>query len=213
MNKPVIVLGGGGHAKVVIESLRLLGAKIVGITAPNPTDIADSLQNYPWIGNDAAIQQSYSTADIILINGIGQVAHSGLRSRLYDDFKQKGYTFGAIIHPAAIMASDVRLGEGAQIMAGCIVQPSVEIGDNTVLNTRSSIDHDCRIGHHVHIAPGAILAGGVIVDDEAFIGAGAVVIEGRRIGKGAVVGAGAVVVRNVPAGARHAGVPAKEMHP
>ncbi|CAI6084363.1 acetyltransferase [Cohnella sp. JJ-181] len=213
MNKPVVVLGGGGHAKVVAETLRLQGAKIVGMTAPTSTDIAASLQIYPWLGNDAAIQQNYSTADIILINGIGQVPQSRLRCRLYVDFKQKGYTFRSVIHPSAILASDILLGEGAQLMAGCIVQPSAEIGDNTLLNTRCSVDHDCRIGSHVHIAPGAVLAGGVIVEEEAFIGAGAIVIEGRRIGKGAVIGAGAVVVRDVPAGARYAGVPAKEMHP
>jgi UDP-perosamine 4-acetyltransferase len=91
--------------------------------------------------------------------------------------------------------------EGVQVMAGAIVQPGVRVGANSVLNSRSSVDHDCVIGSHVHVAPGAVLCGSVVVGDHAFVGAGATVIQGVHIGAGAVIGAGVVVIRNVAKGA------------
>lgn len=213
MNKKIILLGGGGHAKVILESLQAKSSQVAGIIAPRESDIAPSLQNYPWLGDDFALQQHYSSTDILLINGIGQVPGSTVRSRVYRFFKESGYIFEKIIHPTAILASDASLEEGVQMMAGVIVQPAARIGENTILNTRVSVDHDCVIGRDVHLSPGAILAGGVTVEDGVFIGAGAVVIEGIRIGRDSIIGAGAVVITDIPPYSRYAGVPAKEMHP
>jgi len=90
-----------------------------------------------------------------------------------------------------------------------VVQPAVRVGENTILNTRCSVDHDCVIGAHSHIAPGAILCGSVRVGSGTHVGAGAVVIEGLRIGDAVVIGAGAVVIADVPDGATVVGVPAR----
>jgi UDP-perosamine 4-acetyltransferase len=104
------------------------------------------------------------------------------------------------------------LGEGVQIMAGTVVQPGSKIGDNTILNTRSSVDHDCEIGAHVHIAPGVTLSGGVRVHDDAHIGAGAVLIQGVEVGASSLVAAGSVVIHAVPANTRVAGMPARKLN-
>jgi len=94
-------------------------------------------------------------------------------------------------------------------MAGAVVQAGCVIGSNTIINTRASVDHDSKIGAHVHVAPGVVLSGGVTIYDEAHLGTGAVVIQGVTIGRASVVGAGAVVIRDVSDGAKVVGVPAK----
>ena len=116
--------------------------------------------------------------------------------------KAAGFTFISFNHPSAVLAADTSIGEGAQIMAGAVLQPGVSLGINCIVNTRASLDHDCRIGDHVHIAPGAVLSGGVTIGDGCHIGTGAIVIQNIRIGAGAMIAAGAVITRDVLPGAR-----------
>ena len=133
-----------------------------------------------------------------LANGVGSIG-DGTRRRVFERMKAAGYAFAHVEHPAATIAlAGVSLGEGAQIMAGAVVQPGVCIGADAIVNTRAAIDHDCVIGDHAHIAPGAVLCGEVVVGDDTHIGAGAVLIQGRRIGTGCLIGAGATVLRDVP---------------
>jgi UDP-perosamine 4-acetyltransferase len=132
-----------------------------------------------------------------LILGVGQLPFSNARELLYDKWLSRGYEFPVLVHPNAWVSAEANLAKGVQVMAGAIVQPGSRIGQNTILNTRVGIDHDCDIGPHVHIAPGATLCGTVTVGSGAFIGAGATIIQGLRIGQHAVVGAGATLVHNL----------------
>jgi UDP-perosamine 4-acetyltransferase len=201
--KPVVVIGGGGHAKVIINLLKRAGRTIAGFT--DLREGAKDILGVKRLGPDVEA----SPHEVELVNGVGNVRVTDVRRNLFEGYKSRGFTFAVAVHPAAIVAEDVTLHEGAIVMAGAVLQPGAVIGPNSVINTRASIDHDCQIGAHVHVAPGVTLSGSVIVGDDSLLGTASTVIQGIRIGKGVLVAAGAVVVRDLADGARAFGVPAR----
>ena len=203
---PVIVIGGGGHAKVLVSALLLCRRNILGFVDLNPT--ASPLLGISYLGSDAAVLL-HAPGDVRLVNGVGSTGSTASRQDIYDRFTHEGYCFASVIHPSAIIAPEVQIEDGVQIMAGAILQPGSCIGSNAIVNTGAIIDHDCLVGAHAHIAPGAVLSGGVHVDSGAHIGTGACILQGVSIGAGSVVGAGAVVIKDVPPGVTTVGVPAK----
>jgi sugar O-acyltransferase (sialic acid O-acetyltransferase NeuD family) len=202
---PLIVVGGAGHAKVLISTLLLQQRKLLGFVELNPS--LPSLLGIPHMGDDRTVLL-HSPDQVRLVNGVGSAGSTALRQTVYERFRTMGYLFETVIHPSAAIAPDVRLQEGVQVMAGAIVQPGSSLGENVIINTGSRVDHDCSIEAHAHVAPGVTMSGHVQVGNGAHIGAGATVIHGIKIGPAAIVGAGAVVVRDVPAGITVAGVPA-----
>jgi sugar O-acyltransferase (sialic acid O-acetyltransferase NeuD family) len=210
MSLPVIILGGGGHAKVLIEALRASNVTITGITDADPLKLRAAVMGIPVLGNDGIVDRQ-PPESIQLVNGIGSVNIPRTRTELFERFKARGFAFATIVHPSAVIASDAVLGEGAQMMAGAVIQPGCRIGMNSIVNTNATIDHDCEIGDHAHLSPGVTLSGGVRIGTGTHVGTGATVIQGIVIGKNCLVAAGAVVVANVPDGASVAGVPAKEV--
>lgn len=205
----MIILGAGVHAKVLIDALQLLAVEILGLTDANPGKRGQLLLGVPVIGGDEEIMK-YPGESIYLVNGVGSVCVTPRRGQLFERFKSKGYRFASVVHPTAIIAPDVVLSEGVQIMAGAVVQTGCHIGINALINTGCIVDHDCHIGDHAHISPGATLSGGVLIGENVHVGTGATVIQGIQIGRDSLVAAGAVVIRDVPEGATVAGVPAKE---
>jgi UDP-perosamine 4-acetyltransferase len=203
---PVIVIGGGGHAKVLVSTLLLCRRSILGFVDLNPA--APPLLGIRCLGSDAAVLL-HAPGDVRLVNGVGSTNSAAIRQDIYDRFTRERYCFASVIHPSAIVAPEVQIEDGVQIMAGAILQPGSKVGSNAIVNTGAIIDHDCVVGAHAHVAPGAVLSGGVRVDSGAHIGAGACIIQGVSIGAGSVVGAGAVVIKDVPPGVTTVGVPAK----
>jgi UDP-perosamine 4-acetyltransferase len=210
MKVPVIVIGAGGHARVLISSLKALQREIIGIFHPDLTLIGQSISGICIIGNDDKVLK-YAPDSIELVNGIGSVSSTEKRKEIYMKFKNDGYSFATIVHPLAKIMNDVQLGEGVQVMAGAIVQTGCVIGDNAIINTGAIIDHDCMIGTHAHIAPGAVLSGNVQVGAMTHIGTAATVIQGIKIAAEAIIGAGAVVIKDVPPGGKVIGNPARVM--
>lgn len=201
MTKPVVILGGGGHARVVIDALRCAGHTVAGVIDPQP-EVARSLPNgVPWLGRDLS-QAKASEAQVAIGVGSLKAGADNARIRLFGEAKAAGFDILSFRHPSAIVAGDVALGEGAQVMAGAILQPGVRTGINCIVNTGASLDHDCRLGDHVHVAPGVVLSGTVEVGNGAHLGTGAIVIQNVRIGDWAMIAAGAVVTMDVAPGAR-----------
>lgn len=208
MNLPIIVLGAGGHAKVLIDTMRLTGATIIGIVDPDINLHGNKILGVLVIGNDETVLK-YPADSILLVNGVGSIGLPKLRQTLYKKFKDWGYNFASVIHPSAVIASDVMLNEGAHVMAGAVIQPGSRIGRNSIVNTQVSVDHDCIIGENVHLSPGVTLSGGVSIGDCVHVGTGATIIQGISIGSNTLVAAGSVVVKNVPDNVTVNGVPAR----
>lgn len=209
---PVILLGAGGHAKVVLDLLQALDRQILGVCDPGLAGQGiPQWRALPVLGDDHAVEQ-YEPDSIELANGTGSLPGNTLRCRLHAQFTRQGYRFATLVHPSAILGSGIELGQGVQIMAGVIVQADTRIGDDAILNTGARIDHDCRVGDHAHVAPGAVLSGDVQVDRGCHIGAGATLLQGIHIGPGAVVGAGTTVLHDLEAGHRLTGQPARTPH-
>jgi len=208
MNLPLIVLGAGGHTKVVIDILLLKGCQVLGIVDRDPDKVGHKISGISVVGDDGVVRK-YVAGAVELVNGIGSVSSTSRRFDIYKKFKTEGYSFANVIHPSAVISRDVQLGEGVQIMAGAVVQPGCKIGNNVLINTGVCVDHDCTIGDHVHLAPGVVLSGAVNVGASSHIGTSATIIQGVAIGESAVIAAGAVVIEDIAAGITVAGVPAK----
>jgi UDP-perosamine 4-acetyltransferase len=208
MSIPVIVLGAGGHAKVLIETLLRSSVEVLGVTDPNPDLHDSSLFGLPVLGGDEVLRR-YLPGAVMLVNGLGSAGRPLARTQLYEKFSTQGYAFANVIHPSATLASDLVLGSGVQLMAGVVVQPGVRLGDNVVVNTRVAIDHDCVIGSHSHLAPGVTLSGQVTVGEMVHIGTAAAVINNVRIGKNCLIGAGSLVLGDIPDNVTAYGAPAK----
>ncbi|MBD9355071.1 acetyltransferase [Methylomonas albis] len=196
MSKPVILLGSGGHARVLLDMLRRLEIEILGIADPHRLPGSEHF-GVRILGDDSAIR-AYATDGIALVNGIGSLpGDADLRATLYQRCVAQGYRFQTVVDPRAFAAGDVQLAEGVQVMAGVIIQAGTKIAENCIVNSGAIVEHDCCVGRDVHIAPGAVLSGGVELGDKVHIGTGATIIQGIRIGSGSVVGAGSVVTRDV----------------
>jgi sugar O-acyltransferase (sialic acid O-acetyltransferase NeuD family) len=199
----VAVLGGGGHAKVVIATLRAAGFVPAVVLDDDASTWGGKVLGIPVVGPIAALADHGADAAVIAVGS--NAARAAVAAML------GGVALATVVHPAATVDSSARLGPGTVVFAGAVIQPDAVIGSHVIVNTSATIDHDCLVEDFVHLAPGVHLAGNVRVDRRAFVGVGGVVIPGRHIGTDAVVGAGAVVVRDVPAGATFAGVPARRV--
>lgn len=205
-----IILGAGGHGRVVASALLASGKKIFGFTEAKKTEWGKTWFDIPVIGSDEVLA-NYSPKNIQLVNGLGSVDIPKLRKDIFERQKAKGYAFAPVIHPQAYVSPYAELGEGVQVMAGAIVQAGAKIASNVIINTGAIIDHDCIIGSHCHLAPRTTLSGGVRVGNNCHIGTGAIIIQGIELGDNCMVGAGAVVIRSYPSNSRLIGVPAKVM--
>jgi sugar O-acyltransferase (sialic acid O-acetyltransferase NeuD family) len=202
---PLIVVGGGGHAKVLVSTLLLLRHRVLGFV---DVDLSmPPLLGIPNLCDDDAVL-AYRPEQVRLVNGVGSINSTIRRQRIYERFIERGYVFETIIHPFSMVSHEVETGAGVQIMAGAIVQPGTRLGDDMIVNTGACVDHDCLIEAHAHIAPRATLSGNVHIGRGSHIGAGATIIQGIKVGIGSTVGAGAVVIRDVPDEVTVAGVPA-----
>lgn len=215
MIKPLVVIGAGGHGTVVVDALLRMGATVRAITDVNVAKFGENILGVPIIGNDEEILKLDPAAIALVLGvgvGVGDLRRGlMLRREIFDRFVKAGYRFSKTIHPTASVGGNVSIAASAQVMAGAVVQTGSKIDENCIVNTHASVDHDCHIRAHSHIAPGAVLGGGVEVGEAAHISIGAVVVPNICIGDGAVIAAGAVVTADVPPYAFVCGIPAKGM--
>jgi UDP-perosamine 4-acetyltransferase len=208
LNLPVIVIGGGGHAKVLVSTLLLQHRRVLGFVDLKPS--LPPLLGIAHLGDDDAFFL-HPPDQVRLVNGVGSIDSTALRRAIYEKFRERQYIFDTVIHPSAIIAPEVHIEDGVQVMAGAVVQPGSRLGANVIINTGARVDHDCLIEAHAHIAPGAILSGHVHIGKGAHVGTGASIIQGIHVGSAGIVGAGAVVLVDVPDGVTVVGVPAQSV--
>jgi len=207
--KKIVILGGGGHAKVVASILKkLIAFEIVGYA---DKEDRGSLLGIPYLGSDEAlVELKERCGQCAAVLGVGYLGNSNLREQLVESFNTL-FLMPAVVSPQAVINEDVVVGDGTVVMDGVIVNSGTRIGKYVIINTRASIDHDCEVGDFVHIAPGAIVCGGVKVGAHSLVGAGAIVVQYKTIGERCMIGAGAVVVKDCIEPGTYVGVPAKKL--
>jgi sugar O-acyltransferase (sialic acid O-acetyltransferase NeuD family) len=193
----MILYGGSGHAKVVIDCVTSRKVMVEGVF--DDFSSLPSLNNVPILGK---YEEGILPDEKIIIS----IGDNLLRRKIV---AKVNHQFGTAIHQSALLSSFSRVGEGSVVMHGAIIQAGVNIGAHCIINTRASIDHDCIVEDFVHISPGATLCGTVKVGEGSHIGAGATVIPNVKIGKWAVIGAGAVITQDVPDFVVVVGVPGR----
>lgn len=194
----LILLGAGGHAKVLVDLIMACDQTISGVCDPQLAQSGISTwRDLVVLGDDQAVL-GFDPHQVLLVNGLGGAG----RQAVFEQFAAKAYRFATLVHPNAVLGSGVVLDEGVQIMAGTVVQADTVIGAHSIVNTGAQIDHDGQLGIGVHLAPGAVLAGNVTLGDGVFVGPGAVIGRGVSVGDRAVIGAGTIVLKSLPADAR-----------
>jgi sugar O-acyltransferase (sialic acid O-acetyltransferase NeuD family) len=202
---PLVVVGAGGHARVVIDAIEKEGRfEIVGLVVDGSEGDEASRFDYPVLGGREVLQEAGIPRRAVVAIGSPLA-----RGAWIVHLKELEFELPCIRHPAATIGRDVRIAEGAVLLAGSVVNAGASLGCGVIVNTGASVDHDCELAELVHVAPGARLAGNVRVGPRSHIGIGACVIQNVTIGNDAIIGAGAAVVGPITAGATAVGVPAR----
>jgi len=195
MAEPVLLVGGGGHARVAADAARAGGVRLAGF---RDDDAAATLEGLRRVGPIAG--WAGGGAWILAIGDLG------VRRRLAGALEG---TPATIVHPRAVLAGGASIGPGVLVAGGAVVNPGARVGRHGIVNTACVVEHDVEVGEGCHVGPGAVVCGGASLGAWSLVGAGAVVLGGVPVGEGAVVGAGAVVTRPVAAGAVVVGSPAR----
>ncbi len=203
-----IIIGAGGHGKVVLDILRAGGKyRPIGFVDADPKLANTRVGGLPVFGGIHLLnklrQQHRLKAAII---GIGD---NRARCGYVKNIDDQGLELINAIHPSASISASAILGRNVVVAAQAVICTEARIGDLAIINTAAIVDHECEIGIAAHICPGANLAGRVRIGRNAFVGLGANIIQCLSIGDSAVIGAGAVVLRDIPAGATAVGIPAR----
>lgn len=203
-NKNLLIIGAGGHGKVVADIAKATG-EYQKIIFSDCDDSIKECMGYPVIQETELKEIIGKDFDVIIAIG-----NSTIRARIQEELRKEGYFIPTLIHPQTVVSSRAIIGEGTVVMAGSVVNAEAKIGRGCILNTASSVDHDCVVGDFCHISVGAHLAGTVIVGTHTWIGIGACVNNNLNICEKCVIGAGAVVVNDIQSSGTYIGVPASK---
>lgn len=203
-NRAVIVIGAGGHGRVILDILRQNRSNVLGFLDASKS-VGYEIDDAKVIGKDSDINRFVDEASFVV--GIGD---NWTRSQIVKKLKETNpnIQFVSALHPRAIISPSVTIGVGTVVMAGAVINPGTHIGSHCIVNTSASIDHDCEIADFAAIQPGAVLGGNIKVGENSVISLGAKVIHGRSIGAHSVIGAGSTVLDDIPPFAVAYGTPA-----
>ena len=195
----VVLLGGGGHCRSVIDVIEQTGRfSILGVLEKEGFSYSN-LMGYPLLGSDHDLP-AFIEQNCAVVITIGQIKTSEPREKLYAYAKEAGAELPVVVSPRAYLSRHAKVGLGTTVMHEAIVNCSAEIGENCIINTKALVEHDAKIGNHTHIATGAFVNGGAQIGQRCFIGSGAVIHNDVDVGDGCLVGAGTTVRTNLPDG-------------
>lgn len=206
----IILIGGGGHCKSVIDSLNSLNRFEIAGIIDLECNVGKKISNIPIIDYDANLFKYKKMGIENVFITIGSIGDVSVRKKLDLEIQRLGFKMPVIADKSAIIAENVTIGRGTFVGKGAIINANVDIGDNCIINSGTIIEHDCEIGDFVHVSPAAVLCGGVKVDENSHIGANSTIIQYMKIGKNSIIGAGSVIINDVGDFKKVYGNPGKE---
>lgn len=210
MKHKLLLIGAGGHCKVIVDLLLVSKEfDVVGIIDLKE-NIGNNIFGVPVVGIDLDLPKFFKKGIRHCFVSVGSVGDPKLCVKLHDLAHKIGFIFPNLIHPLALVSSQVVLGNGNYIAPGVIINAGAKIGSNCIVNTNTIVEHDCIVGDFVHLSPGSILSGGVNIGNGSHIGTGSVIIQNVQIGEKTIIGAGSVVTKNIRKGMVAYGNPCKE---
>ena len=203
----IIVIGGGGHAKVVISILLKMEWQVIGYSDNYDCGI---ILGVPYLGDDGILNKDFIANEAShAIIGIGKIDESDYRMILQKNIENIGFKFPIAISPTAVVNNEVYIGEGTIVCDGAVINSGSYIGRNCIINTNSTVEHDCKIKDNVHVAPGATICGNVHIGSNCFIGAGSNIAQLTKIPDRCLIGLGANVTGSLPSPGTYYGNPAR----
>jgi sugar O-acyltransferase (sialic acid O-acetyltransferase NeuD family) len=206
MQKNLILIGGGGHCKSVIDVAESAGYNILGILDLSE-NVGKQIFDYSVIGTDEDISNYVGKAEFVIT--VGFIRNPAIRIALYDKIIESGGKLATIVASTAYVSKYATLGKGTVIMHNAFVNAGAQIGDNCIINTLTNIEHDVRIGQHCHISTGAMVNGDCTIGEKVFIGSQAVLSNSITVGEEIIVSAGAFVYENISVKGLYYGNPAR----
>jgi len=205
MNQNLILVGGGGHCKSVIDVIECTDWDILGIL-DSEENVGKSVLGYSIVGTDDQISVFIEKASFLVT--VGQIKDVGIRIKLHEKVLAAGGELATVIASDAHVSKHAAIGKGTVIMHKTVINAAAQIGNGCIINTMANIEHDARIGDYCHISTGAMVNGNCAIGQETFIGSGVVVANGISIASRCVVSAGSVVRKNITISGIYAGNPA-----
>lgn len=197
---PMVMYGGGGHGKILIDLLRALGRyELIGILDDGRSP-GELVMGVPILGDGQLLAEIRARDVTLAANAVGGIGKPNVRIAIFDRLREAGFECPALIHPWALVEPSASIADGAQILARAYIGSEVQIGFGALINVGAIVSHECRIGNYVNVSPGAMLAGNVEVGEAAQIGMGVTINLGIKIGARARIGNGATVKADVPEG-------------
>lgn len=194
----IIVYGGGGHGKSLIDLLHILNSYRLAGVVDDALPAGSQVMGLPVLGGGERLPELRRQGIALAVNAVGGIGSVGVRVRIFERLAQAGFTCPAVVHPRAVLEPGASLAAGVQVFPLAYVGSEVQVGFGSIVNTGAIVSHDCRIGAYANISPGAILAGAVQIGDRALVGMGATVNLGVEVGAGARIGNGATVKQDLP---------------
>ena len=188
--KPLILLGGGGHCKSVIDVAESVGYTILGIL-DKPELVGTKVLGYEIIGTDEDIPQYVNKAEFLIT--VGQIKSPAIRKKLAALVEQAGGQFATIIASDAYVSKYAKIGKGTVVMHKAVVNADACIGEHCIINTMANIEHEVKVGDFCHISTGVMVNGNCVIGDEVFIGSGSVLYNGISVENNAIIPAGSIV--------------------
>ncbi len=202
----IIIYGGGGHGKALIDLVRILDIYPIAGIVDDGIPVGSLIMGVPVLGGSPILEQLVKQGVHLAANAVGGIGNITSRINVFERLSRAGFSCPTLVHPTAFVEPGAFLAEGVQVMPHAYVGSEAQVGYGAIVNTGAIVSHDCTLGDYANLSPGSILAGEVTVGRAALIGMGVTVNLRVRIGERARIGNGATVKQDVPEnGIVHAG--------